>query len=745
MYNGRQVRYLGQREWSLVKKLFPDAIEHRRKRELKNGKNDVDIYDQDCSICRAEKASVETLKEAIQAWAARTRADTDLKSLLDGKRTLSREQEVSNFAAATSGCRLVHKSDITTWREAVKLLSNTQKIKGDSCGDVRSFAENLVFPSCHTVVLEFENEPVDKLVASIRSFICREHHGVVKRAILGNAASNDENELRTLADYITVVGNEEYRAYISSLATLLRILRVDGNPIRNLMGSPIAVDEEKAFIKQVRDVAASHHPLIQNHRCNEASEGENTNALSFTHEGSVKKFTLVPALCEHDTCIKECAPLQDVAKEKDDERIESISVDSCDAKPSAKKSTKNRGAGVSDPILVESDLDEDTNDGLFPFRVFELESGATKEQALDSLQSISAIPNDFEANANDLRRSSRKRKANYPCGPLLSENSVKIGLYHNFAAICLCMYEQSNIPANYGKLFLVLTPQFEKPLIDEASPRGTESELTLEEKIHNMREGRPDDDNFDSTKHVLLLYQTDSETSNGDDPLHETLIESLFQFANFGSRSEKKSGISSSTKKGPSTPVKKKSRPSERGFMGTLLQSGAPPAPAPSSNGGGDDDDDSVIQSHPEASTISDDDKDRPRPSMVVDDTSPQSSRPSSIDINRMVLSDDDDSQDEAILKRSPTFSKKQSRDSAPKNPPNNAATIIDTSIIDREEEARAELSQRVFEDLEKCVDESTADHTRMWNAMHYAITEFPALNDAPALLDIAYAKYMES
>jgi hypothetical protein len=737
MYNGRQVRYVGLRVWNLVKKLFPDAVEHKRKRELKNGKNDVDLNDQDCHICRAEKASVENLKDAIQAWASRTRADADLKSLLDGKRTLSREQEISNFVAATNGCRLVHKSDITTWREAVKLLSNVLKIRGDSCNDVRSFAENRVFPNCHAVVLEFENEPIDKLVASIRSFICREHHKVVKKAILGDASSSDDNELRTLADYITVVGSDEYQAYISSLATFLRILRVDGNTSRNFIVSPIAVNEEKAYIKQVREVASSHHPLIQNYQSNETSEGETKNTVRFTHDGSVKDFAVFPGLCEHEACTKECAPLQNVARDNDDDRIESISVDSLDTKPSAKKKpTKTCGSGVSDPILVESDLEEDTTDGPFPFRVFELQAGATEEQALESLQSVSAIPNDFEAN-NDLRRSSRKRKTKYPCGVLVSENSVNVGLYHNFAAICLSMYEQSNIQADYSKLFLVLTPEFEKPLIGEASPHGTESELTLEEKVNHMRNGRPNDENFDPTKHTLLLYQKDPNTS-GDTSLHETLIESLFQFANFGPNSGGKSAASSSSNKNASSnPKKKKSRPSERGFRGTLLQSGALPVPAPSSNG----EDDSVIQGHPEASTISDEDKDRPRPSMIVDDVSQQSSRPSSADNNRMVLSDDEDSQDEALLKQSPTFNRKRSRDSAPENSP--ATTIVDTSIIDRAEADRAELSQRVFTELEKCVD-GKPNPSKMWNAMHYAMNEFQEVNDAATLLDVAFAKYLE-
>lgn len=736
MYNSRQVRFVSQRVWNLVKKLFPDAIEHRRKRELKNGNNAVDLSDQDCYICKAEKASVETLKDAINAWAIKTREDASLKSLLDVKRTRSREQEISNFATAKDGCRLVHKSDIMTWREAVKLFSNSQKIKGDNCDEVRLFAEKLAFPSGHAVVLDFENEPVDKLLASIRSFICREHHMVVKKGILGDAASSDANELRQLADYITVVASDEYHCYISSLATLLRILRVEGKNNRSILESPIAVDAEKAFIKQVRDVTGSHHPLIRNQQSNATGECETKNTVRFTHDGSIKTFALFPGLCEHETCMKECAPLQRAQKEKDDDRIESISVDSLDTKPSAaKKTSTNLGLGASDPIMVESDLEQDVDDGPFPFRVFELEAGATKEQALESLQDISAIPNDFEG-SNDLRRSNRKRKAKYPSGVLLNENSVNIGLYHNFAAICLNMNEQSSIPADYSQLFLVVTPQFEKPIIDVVSPRGQESEQTLEDKIRVMRKDRPNDEHFDPTKHTLLLYQKDRSTS-GDGPLEEALLQSLFRFANFGSRSESKSTASSNK---PSSPKKKKSRPSERGFQGTLLQSGKPPPPAPSSNG----DDDSVIQGHPESSTISDEDKERPRPSMVVDDSSPRSSRPSSVTHNQMILSedDDDDSQAEALLKRPPTFSnKKPSRNT--KDAPFGPTAIVDTSIIDCEEADRAEMSQRVFAELEKCVDADTANPSRMWDAIHFAFNQNKELNDASAMLDVAYAKYL--
>ncbi len=702
-----------------MKKLFPEAIEHKRRRESRN----CQFYsDQDCPVCREERESVDTLKHAIQSWASTTREDPALKTLLDRKRTQAREHEAYNFTTATNGCRLVHKTDIITWREAVKTLANPQKIIGNSSDQIRSFSENLVFPSCHKVVLEFENEPIDKLVASIRSFICREHDLVVENAILGKVASSGSNEVQKLASYVTVVTKDEYHSYITSLATLLRILRTDVGQKSSSIMSPMALDQEESFIGYVRQVASSHHPLIRT-----LSEVGRTgkNSLKFIHDGSVKEFHLSPPMCDHETCVKECALLVVVEdKDNNDDHIENISVDSFDDKPSARKAVASLGSGNSDPIVVESDAEDSKKTATFLMRVFELEAGATQDQAMEALHNASVISSDIAA-SSELRRSTRKRKPKFPFGVLLREDSVNVSLHHNVAAICLFMYESCGIPANYSKLFLVLTPEFEKSSISETSPFDSESQVSLSELIQRMRGGKLDDEHFDHKKHTLLLHQRDPGDSNCQ---HEALVEALFQCSNIDgdhaslNRNEDRVGS------------RKKSRPSERGFQGTLLQSGNPPS-ASTEHG----DDDSVIQGHPEAPAISEDE--HQEPTMVVDDSSPpasrSSSRPSNAVRNQMILSDDSD---EDSVSKSPPTSGVDIED----EPTKELMTIVDTSDTERENaSARDKLSVDTFSSLKAIVRRPNA--TKIWDAVLWAFSQNPTVNDASVLLDIAYAKYLSN
>lgn len=776
-----------------MKKLFPDAIEHKRKRELRSSQSNLDY---DCPFCRQEREFVEVFKRAIQTWAIRTRDDTALKALLDRKRTLAREQSSCNFATASNWCRLVHKADVATWREVVKTLSSLQRISGSSIESIRSFVEGLAFPNCHKVTLEFENEPIDKLVASIRSFICREHDMVVQNAILGDIANVDRSVVPTLASYVLVVNREEYDAYIVSLATLLSILRSNVTEEVNTMMDPrIALEEKRAFIKHVDHVISSHHPLLRNIH-EGASTGRNT--LKFTHDGSVKEFYISPHICDNQRCMKECAFLAVMDDtEMDDDQVENISVDSIDitSKPRTRKSNSSSvGTGSSDPIVVDSDAEGDSKGLKFPLRVFELEPGAKQDEALAALRNVSAITSDFDTNT-ELRRSTRKRKSKYPCGVLLREDLVHVSLDNNLAAVCLFLYESCGIPANYSKLFLVLTPEFESTLVMESSPFDSDAAMSLKELIARLRDGRPNDEHFDHTKHTLLLYQR----GLGDVAVqHEVLIEALFQSANICNSPSNGGAAAAGSGKGL-TKTRTKNPRSERGFQGTLLQSGSRPPP-PALNGHDDKSghsdnpecndsnniDNRDSHGHREILAISDDEAEsyfHTRGTMMIEDDdsatgsgSGKSSRRSSVDPPRAGSAINDNPepmQNQMILnvESDEDVSMPRSRVDISGHTPREKDVLMehgdinmtktDDSEIDDEDDNRDEdicnrkrgadqfdsernkFSFKIFESLQAIVERPNP--TKVWDAVLWALDQDPSMKDPAVLLDVAFAKYLSN
>ena len=287
-----------------------------------------------------------------------------------------------------------------------------------------------------------------------------------------------------------------------------------------------------------------------------------------------------------------------------------------------------------------------------------------------------------------------------------------VPLFHNFPAICLSMYEQASIPTDYRKLYLVLTPEFDKPVISELRPNS--SVATLEEQISAMRQDRPNDSSFQPKKHCLLLYQKDPT----DDGTHaQGLMDSLFPLANFGPRESP-----------ASRQKKKKSRPSERGFQGTLLHASSSAQPVVVNIGDKDKE-----EKEKAVSTVSEDEgKQHPsqQPSIVVDDSSPASSRPSSVAEKRQIPSDDDE--EDSVVEIAP-----------PKKIPKVAPQVPDVLDGSSDGDQQADLSSLVIDKLEQAVENPSANMSKIWDSAFFAIQKNPGEKDANTLRDIALAKYL--
>jgi hypothetical protein len=717
--NGRQVQYISDKVWLMIKELFPDSLELKVPRSLKGSS---DCLDHSCRLCVAEKESVEQLRSAVHSWAKETKDQATLKGLLDNKRTICEGQDVAPFLNGSSRCRLMHKSELSTWREAIKVLSTLKRIKGETVDSARAFVETLLFPSRHAFVLEFETAPIDRFGASLRSFICREHHLVVRDAILEvpvNGASP-----RKLASYVMVVSEMEYQAYTDSLASLLCILTHDRHSAPHRVGNLAMQGEIKAMLERVREIAASHHPFLDLRR---PSDTDPTSILELSVDGPLEEFTLSPSMCFCETCSKEYTPLLLTDKENGDNRVENISVGSDDPLPSSwSKAKAERGSGIKDPVLVESDMEDDTTNGKCHLRVFQVKQSASEEEIFKSLRDVSAIASDSDTGP-EIRRSNRKRKQLYPSGVLLSEETIDVSAHYNMAAIFLLMF-QSGIQTDFSKLFVVVHPPFEKPKLVHVTTFSQDLELTIPKVIG------VDDTNLDIVKHVTLLYERNKDRS---EPNATYVSDDLFHYSNI------QDAPGAAAKGGDSRPrSKRKNRPSERGFQGTLLQ-GFRPLASLAGDGREVEDEADVIEGHlenpNERGEVRNEDVRVVLPSVVVDDSSEVSNRAlSSSSPKREVSSDDENSEDERILSLGPTFRP------SPLKP--EGATRTNREVIDMsaatEDDKRDDMLQKLIRALGEAVGAN--DQERFGLAATMALSGHPRAseNDFDELLASALGSY---
>lgn len=776
--NGRRVRFLSWEGWQKVKKVFPDAIEHKKRRMSEEMAESFDSSMEECPECLMERALFQQAKSKLENWGKATQENSNLKALLSGNRTISREIEVHNFTMAKSNCRLVHKLDIESWQKSLRAVKSGRLRALTNMDELKARVEKIAFPSQHAVVLEFERQPVGKLVTSLRSLICREHQLVIESAIFqvnGSSGSPDEGEGHFLSDCIAVLSEEEYLAYISSLAELLHILHPKQEDMQmGSVGSPVLIDNDKTLLKEIRRITDSYHPYI---RCVD-KESSSDEILKFSLNGSSKVFQLSPNICRCLTCKNEFAPMLPVAS-KEDDKIESISVDSNDPKAQSGKESLGSGIVPTDAIIVESDTEVDVPKppGTFPLRVFEVKHTAPLHEALESLQTASALPSEVDSSnsiASFLRRSTRKRKTRYPVGCVLSESSVNVGLHHNMAALRLLMYEKCEVALSGRKLTLVLSC--------DGKPHKTQDikfewgEKQLKEIVDEMKGESNGDSDVDVSTDLLLFHQTED---NGQSTLvQESVMESLIQLANLEAPDQAKQGKN-----------RKRNRASERGFQGTLLQSSAP---APSNQDG--DTSDKKPPPKPDVSTISDEDKKSPPKvdiSAITDDENneepPQkkqraisfdeASSKSSVEERELLTqspfvvsnttrpslssldyaSSNTSEGEHELLTRRPFAPSKQKPPPVPEasvpqvivNDPSDEEEPVDhsqeTIEIEDEPEIDGELQYEVLQELAKIIGEldMEVDESKCWDAASWAVKEHPK-ETKKFLLDTALAKYFE-
>lgn len=571
---------------------FPDAIEQKILLSTVDGTmRKPNIEDDGCVHCRAEKDAINNLKKDVEGWAKETKSDFALKKLLDGKKISVGEIAIHNFDNAQNNCRLVHRDDITNFCQSVRLLGRLSRSKLSELSEIKSYVENIAFPSYHRVVLDFEKQPHARLLQSIRSLTCCEHKRVIKSAIIDSTRHGVEQvEHRCqLSNSVAVLSDEEYNSYINALSELLVILNRDYHQQEDekvLHENPSA----STLLEDVNEFSARCHPAIRRAKEDDVSSDE---LLLFSLDGNSKEFSIIPGFCDHETCKKDYAP----SVQKDaGVAVDSVSVDSTDAKekPRApkRKLDSRLGSVAMSPIIVESDLEDDPIDNRLKLRVFQHSAESGLIEALESLKSVVGTPNSGDDAIFDfgLRRSSRKRKTKFPIGCITGEHSINIGLHHNVAALRLLLFQDCQTPLGCN-LSVVLN------FGDDSLPKGhdiafDESTKTLNELVDKLKSTHEDfaflsESNL--SEHLFLLYRVDKDDKSGD--IEATLMDSLLQASN----------IESANPKGK--PAKKKrNRSLERGFQGSLLQSSSIPLANDRQNITDDDDDSCQIDESKEES-----------------------------------------------------------------------------------------------------------------------------------------------
>jgi hypothetical protein len=532
----------------MVKAVFPDAVEHRKLRMTNDDNDGVPVFEDDgCSLCHKEKDLMKFLKSGIERWSRDTRDNPTLKKLLDGNRTMTREIAVHNFTRAENGCRLVHCDDISSWRKMVTSAAKPYKRKFADSDEFKSYVENLAFPSYHAVVLDFERQPAERLLQSLRSLICRQHKLVIKSAVFQQGVKDGSGQQdHLLSTSICVLSDDEHNAFISSLSELLTILTEGSESSHGVDYDPA---DNGYKVNDIHSITRrSYHPAITIRPESEATLTD--DVLLFCLDGSTKEFVLSHGVCACETCSKEYGPLHQKNQAEQEDCVDNVSEDSFE-----KGHVGKMGSIASDPIVLESDNEDEKNTR--KLRVFGFKAESSVGNAIDSLREALGSPHNGETETQEpsyLRRSTRKRKTRYPIGCILREDSIEATLDHNMAALRLLLYEKCEIPLSDSNYYIVDLKNGD-PLIIHIPL--TMNEKSLQEMVNGVN--RPHRDDLHTFENIVIMYQMREKVESSH--VNATLMDSLIQAANLDSSNGKRDGN-----------IKTK-RQSERGFQGTLLQS----------------------------------------------------------------------------------------------------------------------------------------------------------------------------
>ena len=427
----------------------------------------------------------------------------------------------ASLDSTSSYYRLVHAVDIGNWKKAVDLAK--RKRKRDKTGEkIRSqlrsilFTESMVLDdsqtSGFTLSRRLQCVKHGKPLLSVRCF--RAIHHQTSTQSTGTTEHNQDVPL-------TLINEETFSKYISSMLELEQIVASDGN------------------LRSQNFQHENYHPKLTLENTPADCEGRIDFNEFFTDSpevvGQLLRFTQEP--CDEKSCVDEyhqyfCAlPLQE------------------EEKPAEMKCAGNPVASQEIEILD----DEQLNFEVHEFAGFT--NDATAQAILEKCFK-DELNNEAPA-ATNIRRSSRKRNA-----PSNTTFTFRCKKGDNLAQFRLRIYEQSNniqISTHRLSVFLFNADSQEGTTMEIL---GSWNELRMEEVLNKFPLAIP----FEETIHIVLAASNLSKkqmVSDGNDVEDDSTVLDVLAFIATGVESPKKSGKRSDKTK----------RNHERGFAGTFLQS----------------------------------------------------------------------------------------------------------------------------------------------------------------------------
>ena len=722
--------------WTQLLLWFPNAICHEV------GKN-VTNQEVRCDLCEKEKTNDEAHADRLREWGKAAVASPLLKQIVKRRRTpdevtmqlLATESDDETFdGKKANDAFLVHSKDVEAWRDAVK---EVKKHSGKSTpGLIEKLGGKLFAQGAEPTKVRFS--VYDRIKDRMTPLICAEHLLPIERAVLNLDAQTSGMCVSLVNTFVEVFTAAEYAAFIGSIYDLGVLLLSD-----NAAQEDTSTDEPHVTPVLLRRLQQSHHPRLRDpvHSLSESSFYMNFDALIKRH--------YTEGICSDDQCLKDFDEENDwVAYQAQRDEAKSNCVDL-----------------YSESIIV--DVPDDSVE--FPFRAFQIDSGADFDKAITSILGLppsGSMDAATEAAYGSLRRSTRRRRTTYSNGTIVREDSLQIYPHYNIAAVRLFLYEKCPCFPLDQDLSLII-PKCRDSHVDMTVDGTANNSLVTSGTSHQYitvempyewneqslkdivasalegTEGLVPKSSLEShlRSQVFLCWNDGKGKSKEKESLvpQETLMEGLLELTNVSSKADGNSE------------TKKSSRRAERGFRGTLLHSSAPTQEKGSEDADESKHSDENMQSNEVGTANRRDDKEN-RVYNVEDEPQQKKKRgdKTSVDGNVSTAFSDPD-----VVVLEDEFQEQQSVNTSGMQSDESLSVLIQSgpsdtrhlrsSIRDRKEEA---IVNRLFQSV--CDELSTEGmqsliHSQCLEAARWAIARNPRETTVNALTDEALAKYYEN
>jgi hypothetical protein len=416
--------YVPWSTWSLIKGVFPNAIEHKRKR--------IEVFDECNSIAESPIGCEQCLEEGIAKTYARSNFSDLVRCCRESVslRGLS-NVEVIEMSKSLSCNRfyLVHKKGISSWQKFLSIVSRKDGEKRYVALPSGNSKWIHVGNIDETGLSAVDRSRLDFLSAMFCPVTCSEHGQAMRLALFRNVDIHVPNHPFNLDDDICLLEESSYLAYISYIgAAAVMLYPLDFDP--NFHGATIQdfILDGADFFDRVLGQSSFHPSCIPVSRINQRVD---TDRFVVENEHVAVLFQLEEASCSIESCQQNQNAWSRIVSDNDDA--------SCAKNRHIQKGFANNPIDIDhevEPVLVSPSYVD--------VKVLDVESDGDLDFVLTFLISIAGtqMSSENEDSQPHLRRSSRKRTSRYPVGCILDEETLEMKLDSNIAALRLLLLER---------------------------------------------------------------------------------------------------------------------------------------------------------------------------------------------------------------------------------------------------------------------------------------------------------------